>query len=139
MSLRGSFSSWECSSGNTGCHSLVDRGAGRGFFACLRQQNTSFLHFQFQTLAPSQFEDIAFFGDGQADARLPLASLKVVAAFGVDFDLAADAHPVLQFSIGFDDGGEEIPSAIDLDLLDDVYSVGRTATSGDSRHGWQLL
>jgi hypothetical protein len=46
----------------------------------------------------------------------------------MDLDRSPDTYLVLQLSIGFDDGGEEVPAAFHLDLLDDVDAVGGTVT-----------
>jgi hypothetical protein len=61
-----------------GCHSLVDNGAGRGFFACFRQRETGFLRFQFQALAPGQIENVCFLRDRLADSRFALTPLQLI-------------------------------------------------------------
>lgn len=53
----------------------------------------------------------------------------------VNLDGAFDTDLVLQFSIGFDDGGVEVPGSIDLDLLDNVDAVIGAVAGGDFRHG----
>ena len=51
-----------------------------------------------------------------------------IAAFRMNLDRNPDTYLVLQFSIGFDDGREEVPAAFDLNLLDDVDAMGGTVT-----------
>ena len=66
------------------------------------------------------------FGDGGAIAATAPAAdapLDVVGAFGVDFELAVDADPVLEPSVGFRNDGGKAPTAGGLDLLDEVDAV----------------
>ncbi len=61
-----------------------------------------------------------------AKARFPLPPLEVAGPLKADLNHILNADLVLQFSVGFDDGRVEVPSAIDPDFLDDVYSLGET-------------
>jgi hypothetical protein len=101
----------------------------------LCDQNPSFRSLKFQEFASRPIQHIGLVGHRFAEAGFFLPPLKVVGSLGVDFDRALNADLVLQFSIGFDDGGVKIPSAIHLDFFEDVDALGRTVAGDDFGHG----
>lgn len=68
-------------------------------------------------------QNIRFVSNRFPETRLAFSPLQIIRTFGMDLDGTGDSDLILEFSVGLNDSGEEVPLAVDLNLLDDVGAV----------------
>jgi hypothetical protein len=80
---------------------LADGGLGRDLGLGFRSGDETFADGVYLNRLAAGLGDCVLAGDRDAAAPAAFAPLDLVRAFGVDFDLAIDANPVLESAIGF--------------------------------------